>query len=675
MVIPRIGGLGGGSLGSLVVNIGADLKDLNRGLASATTKTEASSKRMAAAASIASKAFLGIGLAAIAGATLAVKAAIDFESAFAGVRKTVDATEEEFAQLSDNFLNLSKTIPISANELSKIGELAGQLGVQGVAELTKFTETIAKIAVTTNLTQESAATDFARIANIMQVPIEQVDRMGATVVDLGNNAATTEAEIVSFANRIAAAGRTVGLSTADVLAFGAAFSSVGVRAERGGTAVNKALIQIATAIENGGQQLETFAEIAGVTSEEFARGFREDAALAFATFIEGLGEAGIKGANVLKELELGDQRLIQAFLSVGGAGGLLTESVKRGNEAWEENIALNEEAAKRFATTASQIKILGNNINVLGIEAGTVLLPTINQIVIGLISFVNSLRNVAIAFNILRSGAAEVTENILAGLKAILFTLSLIGEGLTRLPFGEKFQEGADDISELLESVENLRAGFQLVGEETAAAALKIRQEMGATSEELIAQHKRFTDALNKVSSDAAKKRAKTSGEILNEQLTRLASILQQQGEHNKAAAIAFKAIQLGRSIINTSEAITEALPNIPLAALIAAIGAAEIATIVGTGFQAGTDEIPARVSPGEMIIPSTFADAIRTGRLVLAGPGVLGEGGGIPTIAPQRSITFENIEINVAGDLDEDAIPEIIEQIGIRTENESRGA
>ena len=669
MVIPRIGGLGGGSLGSLVVNIGADLKDLNRGLASATTKTEASSKRMAAAASIASKAFLGIGLAAIAGATLAVKAAIDFESAFAGVRKTVDATEEEFAQLSDNFLNLSKTIPISANELSKIGELAGQLGVQGVAELTKFTETIAKIAVTTNLTQESAATDFARIANIMQVPIEQVDRMGATVVDLGNNAATTEAEIVSFANRIAAAGRTVGLSTADVLAFGAAFSSVGVRA------VNKALIQIATAIENGGQQLETFAEIAGVTSEEFARGFREDAALAFATFIEGLGEAGIKGANVLKELELGDQRLIQAFLSVGGAGGLLTESVKRGNEAWEENIALNEEAAKRFATTASQIKILGNNINVLGIEAGTVLLPTINQIVIGLISFVNSLRNVAIAFNILRSGAAEVTENILAGLKAILFTLSLIGEGLTRLPFGEKFQEGADDISELLESVENLRAGFQLVGEETAAAALKIRQEMGATSEELIAQHKRFTDALNKVSSDAAKKRAKTSGEILNEQLTRLASILQQQGEHNKAAAIAFKAIQLGRSIINTSEAITEALPNIPLAALIAAIGAAEIATIVGTGFQAGTDEIPARVSPGEMIIPSTFADAIRTGRLVLAGPGVLGEGGGIPTIAPQRSITFENIEINVAGDLDEDAIPEIIEQIGIRTENESRGA
>jgi hypothetical protein len=33
-----------------------------------------------------------------------------------------------------------------------------------------------------------------------------IDRLGATIVDLGNNFATTEADIVNFASRIAGAG-------------------------------------------------------------------------------------------------------------------------------------------------------------------------------------------------------------------------------------------------------------------------------------------------------------------------------------------------------------------------------------------------------------------------------------------------------------------------------------
>lgn len=361
-----------------VLSIIKSMEGANVRLERSQKRAAASTKGLSDSFKVLRNVFLTLGIAKVIGDT--ARAAIDFEEAFAGVRKTVDATEKEFQQLSNQLIQLSREIPVSAKELARIEELAGQLGVRGVKNLTEFTKTIAKISVTTNLTQERAATDFARIANIMQTPISEVDRMASAVVDLGNNFATTESEIVDFANRIAGAGKVVGLTEADIFAFGTAFSSVGVQAERGGTAVNKALIQIADAVQNGGEKLSQFAQIAGLTSEQFVEAFQKDAGKAFAVFIEGLGKSGLEGARILKELELGDQRLVQSFLSVGGASGILTRAIDDSNKAFRENNALNVEAEKRFATTASSILLIKNNITSLQIEIGNKLLPVFEKL-------------------------------------------------------------------------------------------------------------------------------------------------------------------------------------------------------------------------------------------------------------------------------------------------------
>ena len=321
----------------------------------------------------------GVGM--LLGMKKLISSGIEFESAFAGVKKTVEATDAEFQQLSEDLIAMSLEIPIAAKDLARIEELAGQLGVSGVKNLSKFTETVAKIGVTTNLTEEAAATSFARIANIIQEPIDNIDRMGAAVVQLGNTSATTESEIVEFANRIAGAGKVAGLSTADLFGFGAAFSSVGVGAERGGTAVSKALLMMGEAVSNGGDELKDFAKIAGVTAEEFSRIFREDAGKVFAMFIEGVGSAGIEGAAILDKLELSDQRLKQAFLSVGGASGILTSSLQTANKAFEDNDALTEEAEKRFATTESKLKLLGNQFAEIGLNINEGLLPVLNSVI------------------------------------------------------------------------------------------------------------------------------------------------------------------------------------------------------------------------------------------------------------------------------------------------------
>lgn len=324
---------------------------------------------------------IAIGTVGVAGLGFGVKTAVEFESTFAGVRKTVDATEEEFAKLADNFRKLALQTPITTTQLNKIGELAGQLGVRGVDNLTKFTKTIADISVTTNLVEEEAATAFARIANIMQEPIDNVDRMGSVVVDLGNNFATTEREITEFATRIAGAGKIAGLSTRDIFGIGTALSSVGVEAEAGGTAVQKVLIGINTSVVTADEKLSVFAKTAGMSAKEFQQAWKTAPSQAFTRFVEGLGSAGDNAITILSDLGLEDQRLIRAFLSLSNAGDLLSKTVGVSNNAWEENTALTEEANKRYKTTASQFQILKNSLVDVGITLGEQLLPQINKII------------------------------------------------------------------------------------------------------------------------------------------------------------------------------------------------------------------------------------------------------------------------------------------------------
>ena len=303
-----------------------------------------------------------LGVAAAAGLGIALKTAIDFETAFTGVRKTVELSEKEFGVLEQRFKDLSTEIPVTFVELSRIGELAGQLGVSGVEDLTKFTDTIARIAVTTNLTAEDAATSFARIANIMQEPIENIDRMGSVVVELGNNFATTESEIVTFATRMAAAGKTVGISTQEIFGIATAFTSVGIQAELGGSAIIRVLNEMNKSVLTSDENLALFAKTAGLSIQEFEELFRKDAAGAFAAFVQGLTDEGVVAAQVLDGLELGSVRIVQAFTSVSQAGDLITRSIGTANDEFEKNNALTKESANRFGTLASQIQVAKNRL-------------------------------------------------------------------------------------------------------------------------------------------------------------------------------------------------------------------------------------------------------------------------------------------------------------------------
>lgn len=349
-------------------------------------KLEQQQRRTHQAMTEAGRGMLVAGAAIAAGIGLAVRAAVQWESAWAGVTKTVEGTEEQLSRLEDELRAMARELPQSHTEIAAVAEAAGQLGI-ATEDVASFTRVMVDLGVATNLTSEEAAFAIARMTNIMGTATGDVDRLGAAIVDLGNNSATTEAEILEMALRISGAGATIGLSETDVLAFAASLSSVGVAAQAGGSAISRAMIAIEESVRAGDESLETIAQTAGMSAAEFTSAYERDAANAIATFVAGLGRMQTRGEDVFATLDrLGftEIRLRDALLRLSASGDLLTSSLERGAQAWDENEALMAEAERRYGTTEAQMQIARNQLNDFSIDIGQTFLPVLGSMASGL---------------------------------------------------------------------------------------------------------------------------------------------------------------------------------------------------------------------------------------------------------------------------------------------------
>ena len=160
-------------------------------------------------------------------------------------------------------------------------------------------------------------------------------------------------------------------------------SSVGIEAEAGGSAMSKLLKKIQVATETGGKNLENFAKVAGMSTEDFKKAFEKDAVSALSSFISGLNDTERNGKSavaVLDDMGLTEVRLSNTILSLANASGVMNKAVKLGNEAWQDNSALTNEANKRYQTLKSKIQIMVNKIKDLGITFGNKLMPVVEKV-------------------------------------------------------------------------------------------------------------------------------------------------------------------------------------------------------------------------------------------------------------------------------------------------------
>ena len=376
--------------------------------------------------------------AAATGALVAsAKAAVDFETAMTGVKKTNDELVDSngnviisYDDLADSIKQMATETASSKEEIATVMEAAGQLGV-GTKYLSDFTKTMIMLGDSTNLSAEEAASGIAKFANVTQMSLNDADKLGSVIVDLGNNYATTEQDIMNMATRLSGAGHQIGLTEAQIMGFATALSSVGIEAEMGGSAFSKAMIKMQVAVETGdeavknlqarsgktlrelelmasndsksfkelaqslgmttkemqatitaGNNLNDFAKVANMTTDEFVSLYRKDAPEALQAFISGLGDVEGHGQTtiaMLQEMGFTEVRLRDTLTRLAGSGNLVTDAISTANTAWAENTALTDEAEKKYGTMAAQMQQTKEKLSNIGIEIGERLLPYVDR--------------------------------------------------------------------------------------------------------------------------------------------------------------------------------------------------------------------------------------------------------------------------------------------------------
>lgn len=309
-----------------------------------------------------------------------VDASVTFESGMAGVKRTVGGSDQYLHALGESFKEMSTTMPTTTEELTKIAETAGQLGIKQ-KDVEQFTTVMAKLATTTDLTAENAATMLAQFANI--TGITDYERLGSVVAELGDATATTASKVVDMSQGMAAAANLAGMSEKNILAISAAVGSLGIEAQAGSTAMSTLISTLYKATETGGEKLDAFAKVANMSGEEFKRAWQDDAVTALDAFIKGLNDTERNGQSaimMLNDLGITNVRQTKAILGLASSGDLLTNTIAQANKAWDENTALGNKAAIMYGTTEAKITMYKNAVDNLKIAVGDQLTPALGEL-------------------------------------------------------------------------------------------------------------------------------------------------------------------------------------------------------------------------------------------------------------------------------------------------------
>lgn len=364
--------------------------------------------------------------------TYAGKQFSEFETGLVGVGKTTGMTGDDLKGFGDDIAKMSSVIPVSTKDLLGLSETAGQLGIHGKKDLLEFTRVMAEMGSATNLAGEEGAKQMARFANVMGIDVgKNIRQVGNSVVRLGNNFATSEAEIMNMSSRLAASSRLVGITTPNVLGLATAMSAVGIEAEAGGTAMSTVMTKVDKAVASGGEKLQNFAKVAGMSAEDFAAKWKSKPTEALEDLMKGLDSASKSGGNmnqILDMLGIKGVRESNAVKSLAQNHELLSEAIKQSNDAYNYGNDLAEEAAAAWDTLHAKLTTLKNTFGNIAKDIFSIVAPALKDIVDKVNEFAKKW------FDLSETSKKAIGEMILkiGGLLAAVGPVLLIGGKITK---------------------------------------------------------------------------------------------------------------------------------------------------------------------------------------------------------------------------------------------------
>lgn len=311
---------------------------------------------------------------------------IDFDDGLKSVSKTTGLSGQGLQSYSDDVIQLSRSLKtVSTDKLLEYSSVAGQLGVKGRQDLLNFSDALAKLETASDISGEEGATKIARLLTLTDGGVQNVKQFGDEIVNLGNNFAATEGEILANAEAIAQNTGIYKVARTDVLAYATATKAVGLEAELVGSTFSRTLGEFEK-ISRTGKGVSDLLKVIGGNQAELEKRFKTDASGVFMDYIAGLNRIYNEGGSVNEALErtgiiaVRDQRVIASLASAGF--DTLTEAMKTARNANGAMQAEFETGASKLVNQNKRIGIAWDNL-VLSIENGSGLIGKASTAVVG----------------------------------------------------------------------------------------------------------------------------------------------------------------------------------------------------------------------------------------------------------------------------------------------------
>ncbi|WP_295157123.1 phage tail tape measure protein [Selenomonas sp. AE3005] len=331
----------------------------------------------------------------VAGAVLAAplvaatKAAMDFESAMADVKKVVDfETPEQFKEMNNDILKLSQTLPMAADDIAKIVAAGGQSNIDR-ADLMSFAESATKMGIAFDVTAEQAGDMMAKWRTAFKMGQDDVVNLADKINYLGNTTAASAPLISDVVTRIGPLGEIGGVASGEIAALGASMVGTGVQSEVAATGIKNLILGMVAGEGATKSQAAAFKKL-GLNAVTMAQKMQTDAKGAIMDVFQAIqGLDKYEQATVLADL-FGKE-------SIGAISPLLSNL-----DALEENFSKVADASKyansmeaeyvaRSKTTENQLQLAKNTLMALAIGIGSALLPAVNGLLSSIAPVVSSI--------------------------------------------------------------------------------------------------------------------------------------------------------------------------------------------------------------------------------------------------------------------------------------------
>ena len=325
------------------------------------------------------------GVGAISGLVMAGKKAVntyaEMQQEEANVRKYTGMTAEEVEHLNEAFKKMDTRT--GRDELNKLAQEAGRLGLQSEEDVLGFVKAADKINVALDDLGEGATLTLSKLTDIFgdkqRLGVEQsLLAVGSVINELSQNSTASAPYLAEFAQRLAGVGAQAQMSIPEIMGFGAVLDSQGQKLEMSSTALSKVIM-------NMFKDPAKIAQATGLAVEEFSETCKRSTNEGLLMLLERLNElGGIDSlAPVFKDMGENGARASAVLAALAGNVDQVRQQQEAANIAFQEATSIDKEFEVQNTTVQAGLEKARKGFTEMAVTLGKELMPIVSKLISG----------------------------------------------------------------------------------------------------------------------------------------------------------------------------------------------------------------------------------------------------------------------------------------------------